>query len=831
MNNRKAIRVYRFVILALILVPWRLGLAVTQSSNPSEKTIALAEDGTPKACIVLDNGNREALKFPVAELERYLTALSGAKFEIIQTSDVPARPSNETLILIGGPSRNGLLSELVKARLTRFEDLKPEGFILKTARWKNRAVVIAGGNDEAGDWHAVFELIERLGVTFQLTGDIMPDKRARLVLPALDLRSEPAFSRRGFMLPIVFEHLTLFSYEDYVKFIDQMVKMKCNYLQVWWFTYAPFLKISYKGETKWMGDVSKKESGYLSWAHSDMGSFTTDLVTIGKEHFKGSRVTAPEFQNVQNPDQAFEVAQNLMQRVIRHATERKIKVWIAIEISALPPNLARHAERVGDLPFHPIFGTYVHPLDPVNREIQVEQLKALFKTYPEAEGYFLVLTELYPQLYSEKYKDFFGRERPKFHDLRILRYPWVDWFAGGGSDRLVDSNVAYFDLLQYLIQKKNEIAPNVKLGAMGVGRGYLLPLLDKMLPKDIALTDLESSGVWTPMGVPMDYFGGMGNRERTIIPRIDDDVNMMGMQFSVRQYAVKDKIFSDGLKYGLTGHSGQVERARGTESNSRFLAEAAWAPHMTPEDFYKNYTRRLFGERAAEHMYRAYMSLEDHEAYLGYYNHGYSTMNCCGALPEVSTTYLYSKQENPFDGPRGDSWNAFLYKNPDVVQRYEGSIQLLNQALQSLQAAAPLVEGQGKYHLNYMINRTEAYRDYIHSLVTIRRAYESFDRAFKNREKVSHEQFVTDLEKSLGGFENALEEIQAATRKYAEIIDHPSDLAVLYHLNVRGILGFELTHSWMRNVANFHKGRDYLEHVPFEKLFSVDLHLHQATQQ
>jgi hypothetical protein len=32
----------------------------------------------------------------------------------------------------------------------------------------------------------------------------------------------------------------------------------------WWFAFGPWLKYFYKGETKWLGDVSTKESGYLT---------------------------------------------------------------------------------------------------------------------------------------------------------------------------------------------------------------------------------------------------------------------------------------------------------------------------------------------------------------------------------------------------------------------------------------------------------------------------------------------------------------------------------------------------------------------------------------
>ena len=57
----------------------------------------------------------------------------------------------------------------------------------------------------------------------------------------------------------------------------------------------------------------------------------------------------------------------------------------------------------------------------------------------------------------------------------------------------------------------------------------------------------------------MTIFGGMGERERTIEARVDDDFDMMGMQFSVKQYSVADKIFTDGMKQGLTGFAGQLD--------------------------------------------------------------------------------------------------------------------------------------------------------------------------------------------------------------------------------------------------------------------------------
>ena len=754
---------------------------------------------------------------------RGICLLSGVELEIIADGQVSSRPAQQPLILLGGQKVNKMVNEAFSARLVDFSNLKSDGFVIKTARLGNHPVVILGGDDDVSTMYAVYELIGRLGVTFTLTGDLIPPKRGSISIPAMDLRMEPAFARRGFLLQDAgYENVTLFSYADYAKFIDQMAKMKCNYLQIWWFPFAPWLKYSYKGESKLLGDVSTKESGYLAWAYGGFGSRTTDDVTIGREHFQGRRLAPPELQTVETPDEAFIIAQDLMRRVINHAKERRIKVWLAVEEALLPPNLARYSERLGLLPFGYIAGTWVQPLDPANREIQVNRMKALIDTYPEAEGYFYVFSEGYPEPNTTEYRDFFNSERPKFHELRRSFFPWRAGWALD-ADRVVDNTIGNFDLFQYLLKKRDEIAPQIKIGLMGVGRGYALPLLDKMLPKDVPFSDMESSGVWTPLpvGLPMEDFGGMGTRERILQPRVDDDVDMVGMQFNVTQYSMQDRIFTEGTKYGLTGFAGQVNRARGTEVNSLFLAKAAWSPQLTPQDFYTWYATHAFGQAAAADMYRAFMKLEENQQYVGYGNYdGYTTMFCCESKDGTEQIYRYYLQKNPFDGPNTPEWEKFIKKAPDFIARYEGSIHLLDEALENLRSALPKVQPQGKYELEYITNKTRSYRDYIQAVITFRKACLSFDRAFKERNQMPYEKFQAALEASLGTFELAGQQIQKATHEFAEFVDHPSDLGVLYELNVRGVLSFELSRQWIEDIVNFHKGKSYLKPVAFDRIYT-----------
>jgi hypothetical protein len=809
-------------IFAVIFTAQILHAAPAETSQ----AILVASGGHARVSIVLGERATESYQYAAAELAKYLKDLSGAEVTIINDAEVASRPSQEAIIVVGGTEAGKTAGEAAAALRMNFTGLKPEGFLIKTGRLKSRPIVVVAGNDGASTMYGVYELIERLGVTFRLTGDMIPKPKDPLLIPALDIRMEPAMPRRGFLLQdSAYENLTMFSYDDYARLIDQMAKMKCNYMQFWWFPFSPWLKYGYKGETKLIGDMTTKESGYMTWAYGGFGSRTTDDVSIGKELFKGRRIAPPEMQTVETPDQAFSVAQDLLQRIIHHARERGIKTWLAVELASLPPNLARYCEKVGDLPFQNLMGTFVHPLDPVNREIQVNRLKALAETYPEAEGYFFNVGEMYPELNNEKHRAFFNEKRPAYFDLRQARFPWVIDIPPD-SDQVVDSNIGNMDLFGYLLKQRDLVAPKAKIGLMAIGRAYAFPLYNKMLPKDIPFTGMESSGVWTPAGIPMEIFGGMGERERTLEPRVDDDFDMMGMQFSVKQYSVTDKIFTDGLKQGLTGFAGQLDRVRGTESNSSFLAQAAWNPQLGPQEFYRDYSNRIFGAKAGAAMYRAFTALEENQEYVGYnrYPYYYTAMNCCTSLPEVYVAHRYFLQPNLFDGPTIPEWKSFIVAAPDTIARFEGSIGYFNKALEAMHAATPDVAPQGEYELRYMINRTESYRDYLRAIVTLRRAFLSFDQAIQRQHSESHEQFVADLTKALDGFSRANQQVQAATREYTEMMDNPSDLGVLYHLNARAVQGFDLIFQTMQNIVNYHTGKPYLQHVPWERLFSPDFH-------
>ena len=524
----------------------------------------LVRDGRAECAIVVDSPPGSLYRFAAQEIQRYVAAVAGAYPAIVTPAEVPSLASRQPLILVGGPVANSLVREAAAAKLANFEGLKKDGFVLRAIRLRGRPAVIVGGNDEASTMYGAYDLIERLGVVFLLSKDIIPEKKADLALPDLDVRAETPFPRRGILISNIYPNRGIMHLSEVKQMLDQMAKLKMNYLQFFWFEHEPWIDFGFRGEGKLVGDATGKETGYLTWRYH-YGSYLAKDLVVGRELFKDRPRMAPaEFQTVETPEDAFRVAKNFLTELIRYAKTRKINVWLCVDPTTLPGNLARFARRAANLqvPLHPILATHMCPGDAALHEMNENRLKALVDTYPEAEGYFFYIPEAYPKCPDPEDQTLLAKERSKYDGLLDL------WKAYTAYERdpaaVLDSVEGSAYIVRKVIEARDRVAPQAKVGVGGLGHGYLLPYLDKMLPKNVPFTDMESRGIWTAKGVPMQYFGGMGERERTVIPRIDDDSDMFGMQFNQMLY-YKDRVLEGSLEHGVAGFAGQTNRIRGTE--------------------------------------------------------------------------------------------------------------------------------------------------------------------------------------------------------------------------------------------------------------------------
>ena len=166
------------------------------------------------------------------------------------------------MIVVGGPQSNPLAAAAEEKQLVQFAGLKPDGFVLKRTELDGAAVLLAGGNDDAATMYAAYELLERLGIVFQLTNDIIPQQKPDLPLPALDLRIEPVLKHRG--MHCCHGLRWFMGLDDFRKHIDQLAKLKLNCLQFYWGMGAPWAEFSYGGKAADI--IYSKESGYVAWS-------------------------------------------------------------------------------------------------------------------------------------------------------------------------------------------------------------------------------------------------------------------------------------------------------------------------------------------------------------------------------------------------------------------------------------------------------------------------------------------------------------------------------------------------------------------------------------
>ncbi len=658
----------------------------------------LAQAGQARALIVVGRESAPFYRWVAGEIQRYLRDLTGAELPIVSSDAIPA---GQPILVIGGPKANPLSASIEQKNIADFAGLKPEGFIVQTVDVEGRPAVVIGGNDETATMYAAYEFLERLGLAFQITGDILPQRRAELKLPVASVRMEPALKNRGLhMRHFVMPWMGL---DDFRRMIDQMAKLKFNYLEFYWYVGGPWIEHSHQGEEGQIDATYTKDSGYLTW-NLTAGSHTTKDVKIGRELFKQERVCAPEFAKVQNQKEAQQVARKWLKEAIAYAHQRKIKIWLGQgDCPTVLPNLGKHSPLAnGDWG-----GGALHmpPGDSVGVEIWEAMIHSMIETYPEADGYWVWLAEA----------GVAGMNDPASQKV-------ISQYEVNGKRPHTDSDLALVHYGKELIQRLKARHPQAKLGLAMLSRSFLFPTLDKLVSKDVPFASMETGACfyYKPRPVPMEQFGGLTQRETYLVPRLDEDVNELAMQFNVGLYEF-DGVLTGSVQHKVSGIAPQVGKLRGLEQNARYIADGCWNPRLTTAEFYEAYLRRLFGADALADMLKAYQILQENEratAWQGFANfYNYNGPVFIDLKPLAANPF---KQAAPRRAP-SIGWGINRDGYADTIPRLEAALRLLKKA-------RPKVLPGALPELDYVIFKTESYILHLKTLCAWLDCFVSHDR-------------------------------------------------------------------------------------------------------
>ncbi|MCD6597985.1 MAG: hypothetical protein J7L04_09875, partial [Bacteroidales bacterium] len=426
--------------------------------------------------------------------------------------------------------------------------LKPQSYRLKSYRYENEIHLDISGGSSIAVYYGICDFVERMGVRFQIEGDIIPDEKRELTIPDLDVTKEPLFINRGLNPYHDFsEGPDWWEVDDYKVYFMQMVKMRMNTIIL--HTYPPkgVFSWDYGPEPQfWLGlpqDVN--EDGSVKYSYpSRMAS--TDATPWGYNKVKTSDFAAgagllfpeDEFSSSivkghlpwpKTPDDCNEVfnrAGTFYNDVFSFGKRFGMVLAGGTEVpTVLPPKLKERVISLGMDPDSP------------------ETMEKIF------EGTFSRIQKTHPL----DYYMFWTSEK---------------WTGAGASKEEFAGTVRDIKAAGHALTK---LENPFKLATSGwvLGPQWDRGALDKELPDDAVMATLSRAMGWTPLEPSL---AGL-NRSKWVLPWAEDDAAMIQPQLWVGRTR---RDAADALKYGCDGFFLIHWRTKGISPQFSAAAEACW---------------------------------------------------------------------------------------------------------------------------------------------------------------------------------------------------------------------------------------------------------------
>lgn len=557
-------RVYNSV---LVLLACLLSLCFADCRAQQLRAIAVHPDAT--------TNERLAAK----EVQRYAYLTSGKLCPVVEKTVRENRSGN---IYIG----TAFLPEGMP------EGACPETFVVKNV---SDNLYLAGQSDVA-TLYSAYRFAELLGVRFQITGDIIPDRdKTPVTIPAVDEVHTPLFETRG-LLPFhdFPEGPDWWTIEDYKVYLAQMVKMKMNFIGMHTYpeggsTAEPTVWIGLKEDVLENGAVSYSypasyaNTGLVNpWGYSPMQ--TSDFAAGASRLFAGDWYGPQTLEGLEPRPVTMEQCNELFARqsrffheALRVGRSQGIRVCVGLETPLVLPQKVkdRLAEKGMDINAH-------------------ETKKRLY------EGIFHRMSLAFPV-------DAFWLWLPEY---------WTLW---GATDEQVK---AAFEDVGIARQALQDGGYDLGFGLCGwvLGPQDDRSAFDKILPPDVAMSCINRS-------VGFEWIDPAFNaiktrRPKWAIPWLEDDHAMISTQLWVGRTR---RDAADALSSGCTGLIGLMWRTGTIAHNISALAGAGWdqrgwnpdlgksgaldipdsvrtarARDLQSGDFYLDWSAALFGANVAE---------------------------------------------------------------------------------------------------------------------------------------------------------------------------------------------------------------------------------------
>lgn len=398
--------------------------------------------------------------------------------------------------------------------------------------------LLVSGADARGVLYAAYDLLERMGLVFTITDDLLPSRRSPVRLPRIDETVAPRFAVRGLLpWPDFLNGITAWDLSDYQNYINQMLKLRMNTLMLHCYarTYAdknwsePFLGFQHKG----VGHHAFLDTSLTErWGYN---GYSTDNFAFGTGDLFFGRAFGSEAARF-CPDQAavYARAKALWQDAIAYAQRHGMKVAVGFEINLIPVEI----ESAGG--------------SAMDEDVIRARLSDLLSTYPSVD---------FVQVWFSE----FNRTTP-------------EQFADGMKK------------VQRILA---ELAPDKRIVTGGWFAESKLGELDKLVGPDVIFSTL------TPHKGRMDAAWSRieAGRERWPVPWLEFDGNLWVPQPFVSGLRTT---LQEAMEAGVEGLFGIHWRTRELDANFDYLARGMWGHLPSPSVYYRDFARTRFGAAEVE---------------------------------------------------------------------------------------------------------------------------------------------------------------------------------------------------------------------------------------
>lgn len=282
--------------------------------------------------------------YAARELQRYLYQVSGALAEIRAGADSVDGPG----FILGTTASNPQIAKLAADQQITVSTTNPgpQGYVLKKLRANGHEVLVVVGSDPVGILYGVYGLLQdHYGIAFYLGGDVLPDEKVPAGwLPDVNERKKPAVSVRGLLPWTNFpQSATSYSWEDWKFILDQMAKMRLNFLHIHNYNGEAghnemFHNVAHGGITPrvWMATARSGHAwgGRPGWDPNLYRFGASDLF----DDYDFGADCALHNEKLSN-QQAFRKGVSEFQKVIAYAHTRGVRIGLGLDIDLLPPEL------------------------------------------------------------------------------------------------------------------------------------------------------------------------------------------------------------------------------------------------------------------------------------------------------------------------------------------------------------------------------------------------------------------------------------------------------------------------------------------------------------